>query len=379
MTQPASSGRLFLDHNAGAPPDPEVARELSELLLRGDWANPSSPHAAGREARELVESAREALATTIGATRGHLTFHSGASEANAAALRHWALHSGGRRTILATPVEHPSVRENLLELERQGFRLVWADVERDGGLVPGWLEGVLDGEVAFCVCMSANNETGRLHPWRHWAAVASRAGIPLHVDATQSWLREPLEVQALEQGSMVWSGHKCGGLAGAGVLWHSGSGAPFQGLWRGGAQERSRRAGTESLLPIVSLGILARLRAGMDERAHWARWRALLAQAVADLPGVAATVLPDDSLVNTLHLSVPQRAETLVQRLDLAGVSVSAGSACASGSLRPSPVLLAMGWSQDQARRALRLSVGHAIDQSGVERACQILRTVLTR
>jgi len=321
-----------------------------------------------------VERAREQVAISVGQATGRITFLSGASEANASAIAHWLGKAGARRTILASAVEHPSVRENLQAWQRKGFQVVWAPVDRTGTMDPDWIAQAIGDEVCLCVCMSANNETGRRLPWMVWADACAARGIPLHVDATQSWLREELPLGRIAVGSACWSGHKMGALAGAGALWLSDS-AGFHGLWEGGAQERGRRAGTESTLAIASLGETA--RAWMEDpsaKDPWPVWREMLWNAVADLPGVERTCPPEDSLANTLHLKTSRRAETLVQRLDLSGVAVSAGSACASGSLRPSPVLVAMGWTEDEAQRGLRISVGHAVDGAEVDSACGILR-----
>ncbi len=368
---------IFLDHNAGAPPHPKVRERLRGLLEGDGWANPSSPHAAGRAAKEIVEEARELVALSVGGAPTQATFTSGATEANAAALRHWALRSTGGGTIACTPVEHPSVSDALHRLEREGWILRRSPVDRRGRIPPEWIGSALDGEVAFAVCMSANNETGVSHPWRDWAAECGRRGIPLHVDATQSWGREEIGVRGI-RGSVAWSGHKVGALAGAGVLWLSET-RGFSGLAEGGPQERGRRAGTESVLAIASLGEAARLVLSGSPWREWAGWRETLWQAVADVPGISRTVEACDALPNTLHLGLPMRAETAVMRLDLEGVAASAGSACASGSMRPSPVLLAMGWSESEASRGLRLSVGHAVDEGGVRRAAEILRSVLTK
>jgi len=356
---------IFLDHNAGAPLHPRVRARLQGLLEEEGWANPSSPHAFGRTAKELVEEARELVAHSVGSAPSQLTFTSGATQA------------GGRRVIVSTSVEHPSAMEALRRLEREGWILRWAPVDRHGSIPEDWIESALGGDVAFAVCMSANNETGALHPWRRWAAECAERGVPLHVDATQSWGREDVVVEGL-RGSMAWSGHKVGALAGTGALWLSET-RGFSGLAEGGPQERGRRSGTESVLSIVSLGEAARVGPSESTRREWSEWIEILRERTLDLPGVARTVEVEDSLPNTLHLGLPLRAETVVMRLDLEGVAVSAGSACASGSMRPSPVLLAMGWSETEAARGLRISVGHAVDEVGVRKAAGILQEVLTK
>lgn len=365
---------IFLDHNAGAPPHAAVRHRIRELL-DDEWSNPSSPHGAGRRAKGLVEDARGKVALSVGEDPSRITFTSGATESNAAALAHWVRQAEGRRTVVCTPVEHPSVMEFLLRLEREGWALRRAPIDRSGAVPSGWIEDALDGEVAFAACMAANNETGAVLPWREWACACAGRGVPLHVDATQLWGKGAFEPSQI-RGSASWSGHKVGALSGAGVLWLSDS-RGFRGLAEGGPQERERRAGTESVLAVASLGEMSGHLADAATLGRWSAWREILWESVADLPGVVRTADPAASLPNTLHLRIPVRAETAVVRLDLEGVAASAGSACSSGSMRPSQVLLAMGWSASDAAQGLRLSVGHAVDEAGVREAGKILRSVL--
>ncbi|MBK9576036.1 MAG: aminotransferase class V-fold PLP-dependent enzyme [Fibrobacteres bacterium] len=168
-----------------------------------------------------------------------------------------------------------------------------------------------------------------------------------------------------------------GGLSGAGALWLSDT-TGFCGLWEGGSQERGRRAGTGSTFSVASLGEVARV--WMEDPAAkepWPSWRERIWDSIKDLAGAERTSLPEHTLANTLHIRTSRRAETQVQRLDLAGVAVSAGSACASGSLRPSQVLVAMDWTEEEATRALRISVGHAVDGEKIAEASRALRRLL--
>lgn len=366
---------IFLDHNAGSPPDPRVAARVRELLDGPGFANPSSAHGWGRNGREIVEDSRERVARSLGVVPQRITFTSGATESNAAAIGHWARHSPGRKVVVASPIEHPSVLEPLKALARRGYEIRWAPVASHGVVETGWIEGVLDDSVAFAACMSANNETGALQPWREWTRICAERGIPLHVDATQSWGREPLDAGEVV-GSVALSGHKIGALSGAGAICLSNS-KGFHGLAGPGPQERGRRSGTESVLAVASLGVVAPVGSMAAVWEKWTSLREILWEAVADPRSSTRTVPAGSSLPNTLHLRIPIRAETAVLRLDLAGVAASAGSACASGSMRPSTTLLAMGWTESEASRGLRLSVGHAVDESQVRQAANILRGVL--
>ena len=326
---------LFLDGNAGEPLRPDArAAALAAMDLPG---NPASVHTAGRAARRVLEAARDACAARLGARPADVTFTSGATEANALAI-----HALGRgRRLLAGATEHPSV------LAANPDRL---PVGRDGVLDLDALEAALRvGPPALVCVMAANNETGVLHPLEAVAETCRRHGALLHVDAVQAAGRVPL---ALVGDSLAVSGHKLGAPKGAGAL-VTRPGLDIPPLVPGGGQERGRRGGTEPLPAIAGLGA-AMAAADPAEAAHLAALRdAIEAGCIAQgarIAGAAAPRLPNTACI--LLPGVP--AETQVIALDLAGVRVSAGSACSSGRVARSHVLEAMGL---EAGCAIRVSL----------------------
>jgi cysteine desulfurase len=337
----------YLDWNATAPLRPEAAAAMAEVL--GRCGNPSSVHRFGRDARRALEAARAQVAALIGAPAAAIVFTSGGTEANQLALRGIA----GRR-LLVSAIEHDSVRDaapaNVVPVTAQGV----LDLEA--------LERMLaaDPRPALVSLMLANNETGVIQPVNEAARIAHSHGALLHCDAVQAAGKLPLDMGRLGADLVTLSAHKLGGPQGVGALAVAPE-LPLTALQTGGGQERGRRAGTENLPGIVGFGAACAAAAGaLDAYAAVARLRddaqqRLLAVAPeACVHGAAAPRLP-----NTLCLAMPGiPAATQVMALDLAGVMVSAGSACSSGKLRRSHVLDAMGVPAAEAESAIRISLG---------------------
>jgi len=273
--------------------------------------------------------------------------------------------------ILSSPIEHPSVLGALRALEAQGHRIEWAELDGHGAVHASIADVVRSLRPGFLVCMAANNETGAVQPWREWAEAGAAVDCPIHVDATQAWGKwSDGYVYLPSLGNCVVSGHKRGALSGVGAM-HS-SGVPLEGWLGEGPQERGRRGGTENLLGIHSLGCVAPLKTPIDPALA-----PLLEREIASIEGVRLTLPAEKRVPGHVHLRLPVRADLVLQRLDLAGFSVSTGSACASGSLRPSRVLLAMGWTEDEARHALRLSMGWTNGHDDVTSLAQSLKEIL--
>jgi cysteine desulfurase len=330
---------LYLDANATEPLRPEArAAAIAAMELPG---NPSSVHAAGRAARRVLEEARARVAARFGAAAREVVFTSGGTEANAMAIA--ALRRG--RRVLVGATEHPAVI-------RAGEGAERLPVLGDGRLDLEALDSALSsGEPALVCLMVANNETGVIHPVAEAAAICRRHGALLHLDAVQAAGRMPLDALALGAETLAISGHKLGGPKGAGALILR-PGLDLAPLVAGGGQERGRRGGTEALPAIAGLGAAA--EAAEPEAA--ARLVALrdAIEAGLGLPvaGAGAPRLPNTSCVALPGVS----AETQVIALDLAGVQVSAGSACSSGKVARSPVLEAMGLGE-LAGSAIRISL----------------------
>ncbi len=374
--------RIYLDHNATTPVREEVADAMVGVL-RECFGNPSSVHSEGAAARAQVERARESLAELLGCAPGEVLFTAGASEANNTALgpllRAWA---GDRRQIVTSNVEHPSVAEPLAALERTGWRVTQVPVSSEGLLDLDALAAAIGSDTALVSLLWANNETGVVQPMARIAEIAHERGVRIHSDATQCPGRLPIDWRRSGLDALSLSAHKLGGPKGVGALVVRGEPA-FEPLLRGGPQERRRRGGTENVPGIVGLGVAAAL-AAREQPARsrdYARLRDRLWAGISEkIPRVRRNGAVDAVLCNTLNLEIDGVAgELLLQALDLEGIAVSSGAACASGAIEPSHVLLAMGRSARQARASLRLSVGFGVDDSQIDSVLARLPDLVAR
>jgi cysteine desulfurase len=375
--------RIYLDHNATTPLRPEVLEAMC-AALRDLSGNPSSTHAEGAAARAALEQARAQVAAAIGAAPGTILFTSGATESNNTALAGClrAAEAAGRREIVTSCVEHPSVSEPLSALEQRGWRVQRLPVHRDGLLDPDVFAAALGAHTALAAILWANNETGVVQPAGQLVEIARARGVPIHLDATQCIGKLPVDVQALGVDSLAASGHKQNGPKGVGLLYVR-PGAAFEPLLRGGPQERRRRGGTENLAGIVGLGVACELarREGSERAARAAALRDRLWEGIASkIPGAQRNGSTQAMLPNTLNVRLPGVAgDVLLEALDLEGVAVSAGAACHSGSVEPSRTLLAMGLSAQEARSSLRFSVGYGVDEAQIERVLTLLPDLVAR
>lgn len=355
--------RVYLDHNASAPVRPEALAAATEAMACA--GNASSVHGDGRRARALLEDARDRVAALAGAAPRRVIFTSGATEANNLAL------AGSGRRLLVSAVEHPSV----LEAAAGGRRI---PVDGEGLIDLAALERLLreDEAPALVSVMAANNETGALQPLGEAIALARRAGALVHCDAVQAAGRSDGPWREADLISL--SGHKLGGVQGAGALIVR-DGVALAARQHGGGQELGRRAGTEALPAIAAFGAAARAAPG-DDAGRLARWRDGLERAMlAAVPGTVVLAAGAPRLANTLCAAHPAiDAETMVIAFDLAGISISAGAACSSGKMAPSHVAAAMGRG-DLARRALRFSFGWSSGAGDAAAAAGAWRQVCAR
>jgi cysteine desulfurase len=348
------SARTYLDHNASAPLRPEArAAMLAALDVTG---NPSSVHAEGRAARALIETAREQVARLVNARASEVVFTSGATEGNNAVM------AAGWDAICVSGIEHDSV---LAPARRTGAKIVDIPALTSGivdiGAVAAPLKQLaLGSKRVLLSLMLVNNETGVIQPVAEAAALAREAGARLHVDAVQAPGRVAVDFAALGPDVLVLSAHKIGGPRGVGALIVR-DGMELPAFIAGGGQERRRRGGTENVAGIAGFGAAAAAVAAERNAAqHMGRLRGLLeagvkrATANAVIVGEAA-----ERIANTSCIALPGKpAETVVIKLDLAGVAVSAGAACSSGKVGASHVLQAMGLAPEIARSAIRVSLG---------------------
>lgn len=374
-----SGGRIYLDHNATTPVRPEVLRAMTAAL--GEcWGNPSSTHAEGAAARRALDCAREQVAALVGALPGQVIFTAGATEANNAVLHGVRALCGSRPHFASTTIEHPSVLEPLRAFESEGARVTWLGVDAEGRVNPSEAAAACEAEPALLSVILANNETGVVQDLPAIAKLAQARGVPLHVDATQAAGKIALDAARCADW-LTGSAHKLGGPKGVGFL-VARSAVALPPLLRGGPQEKRRRGGTENLPGIIGLGAACELaRAGLARGARIAALRDRLWEGIAkSIPRVRRNGSAQHALPNTLSVEFEEvEGEVLLEALDGEGVAASSGAACASGSIEPSHVLLAMGRTPQQARASLRFSLGAANTGEEIARVLELLPPLVAR
>jgi cysteine desulfurase len=373
---------IYFDHNATTPLHPEVW-EAMRPYFSDLFGNPSSLHGEGQQARDAVEEARTQVAQLLGASAEEIIFTSGGSEADNLAIIGSALARQQQgRHIITTQIEHPAVLGSCRFLESQGFRVTYLPVRPDGAVDPEALAEAFTDETILVSVMHANNEVGTIQPLRECTALARVRGIWVHTDAVQSVGKIPTAVDDLGVDLLALSGHKIHGPKGVGALYVR-RGLALEPLITGGPQERGLRGGTEPVAAIVGLGAaahLARTRMSM-EVARIAALRDRLEQSIlAAIPDVAVNGAAAPRLPTTTNLSFKGvDGQSLVVALDLKGIAVSTGSACSSGSLEPSHVLMAMGLASEWLRGALRFSLGCNNTPQEVDSLLQLLPSIVDR
>jgi cysteine desulfurase len=375
--------RIYLDHNATTPPHPLVVDRMT-AALREQFGNPSSVHHFGQQAKAALDEARSAVATLIGADPSEVVFTSGGTESDNFAIRGVAeaLEVTGRKHLIATTIEHEAVLNTLKALARRGWTVTLLPVDQTGIVSPEALTAALTPQTALVSIMHANNEIGTIQPIAELARISKAGGALFHTDAVQSAGKIPVDVKALGIDLLSLSAHKFYGPKGVGALWIR-RGVRLQAPVTGGKQERSRRAGTENVAGIVGLGAAAQLaRAKMAEEAgRLAPLRDRLEERVlAAVPGTAINGSRTPRVPNTTNISFDRvEAESLLIALDLAGVAVSTGSACSSGTLEPSHVLKAMGLPPHRTQNSIRFSLGSANTDADVDRVIEVLPGIVEK
>jgi len=368
---------IYLDHHATTPVAPEVVevmiRALSEL-----GGNPGSVHTPGRAARAAVDQARRKLAELVGSREREVVFTSGGTEANNLALRAaWTVQAPlGKRRILSSTVEHPSVLNTLKALEAEGAEVIMIPVSSEGALDQAAFDAALNESVALVSLMYANNETGVIFPIAELGRRAQQVGALMHVDAIQVVGRLPVRFAELPVDLMSLSAHKLRGPKGVGALILR-KGLDLKAVQTGGNQERGMRSGTENTAGIVGLGRAAELALqSLTENAerHAALRDEFEAIVLDRVAGVRVNGLGQHRLPTVTNLEFADlEGEAALLALDMKGICASSGSACASGSLEPSHVLLAMGRSAEQAHGSIRFSLGSGIDRTDLMRVVDVL------
>jgi cysteine desulfurase len=372
---------IYLDNNATTLMAPEVLDEMMPFL-RGDYGNPSSFHTFGSSVMEQIETARQRIASLLGAKPGEIVFNSGGTEGDNNALFSGTSYDSTRPGLVTTAVEHPAVLETARHLERQGKPLEVIGVDHGGNLDLDALRKKTGRTTGLVSIMAANNETGVLMPLPEAAAIAHGAGALFHTDAVQAVGKVPVDLSVLEADMLSLSGHKLHGPKGVGALFVR-KGIPFEPLILGGHQEKGARAGTYNVAGIVGLGKAAELamlhlRGGADrESALLARLEAgILATCPgAEIAGAASPRLPNTSTV----LFTTVESEAVLTLLDLQGIYVSSGSACSTGSKDPSYVLSAMSIGAMQANTAIRFSLSRYTTEAEIDRLLEVLPPLVAR
>ena len=371
---------IYLDHAATTPLRREVLDAMLPFLTES-FGNPSSAHAFGRAARAGLDEAHERVATRLRAEPREIVFTSGATESINLALKGaaWAGKGHGHR-IVTSAVEHHAVGHTLRYLEKFGFEIVELPVDRYGRVDPDQLEAALTDRTILVSIMLANNEVGTIQPIEEVAVrVRARKGVLLHVDAVQAAPYIDLDVTALDADLVSLGAHKFEGPKGVGVLYVR-HGTHILAQQQGGTQERHRRAGTENVAGAV--GLAAAYELTCAERPSTVRrlaaGRVRLARAILAIEGTELTGHPTDRLPGLLSIIARDTdGGAVTVSLDLEGIATSVGSACTTGSTEVSHVLTAMGYPEDEARGALRLSLGRTTTDEEIATAAQVVPRVI--
>lgn len=364
------SDYIYMDNAATTAVKPEVLEAMMPYFT--DIAgNPSSIHRAGRDARRAVEHAREQVATALGCEKSEVYFTAGGSESDNWAIKGAAiaLQKKGRH-IITSSIEHHAVLHTCEFLEKNGFEVTYLPVDSEGFVRVEDVKNAIREDTILISIMMANNEIGTIEPIAEIARVAHEHGVLMHTDAVQAVGAIPVNVRELDVDMLSLSGHKFYGPKGIGALYIR-KGVKIENLIHGGAQERSKRAGTENLASVVGLGKAIEL-ATANLPGHMQRLSAmrdrLIDGVLSTIPYCRLNGPRENRLPGNVNISVEYiEGEALLLRLDLAGIAGSSGSACTSGSLDPSHVLLAIGLKHEVAHGSLRLSLGDFNKESDVD------------
>lgn len=371
----------YLDNNATTRPAPEAVAAMLPYLT-DYYGNPSSVHRFGQRARQALDEARSQVADLISCSQAELLFTGGGTEAVNTAIRGLLAARSPRKRIITSTVEHSATRELCQQLAREGFDVTELPVNRQGQLDLDQLRDALTDDTALVTLMWANNETGTLFPISDVATLCRAKKIPLHSDATQAVGKIPVDVVAAGLDAMSFAAHKFHGVKGVGALYLR-RGIRLRPLIIGGPQERNRRGGTENTPGIIAMGAAAQLAKqhlpDMTTRVAPMRDR-LEREILSRIPDTTVVGDPSNRLPNTTNIAFSRlEADAIVISLSEQGVCVSAGAACASGSLEPSHVLNAMGLEPRLAHGGIRFSLSRYTTDADIDRALDVLPPIITR
>ena len=375
--------KIYADYNATTPLAPE-ALEAMLPYLREHFANASSVHVFGREARAAIDDARVRIAKLLGAQEGEIVFTGSGTEADNTAIFGVARAQRKKgRHIVTSSIEHHAVLHACQHLEKSGeCEVTYLPVSRDCLVDPGELRKAIRDDTVLISIMSANNETGTIQPVKELASICRERGVPFHTDAVQSFAKQPVHVGNWGVDLLSLSAHKFYGPKGAGALYVR-RGTKFDPLLFGGSHENDRRAGTENVAAIVGMAKAAELavaKMGEEQCRLFGLCEKLAAGISEKITGAHRNGHAKQRIGNTINFSFEGcEEEGLLLGLDLEGVAVSSGSACAVGSLEPSHVLKAMGLPHELARAAVRFSFGSVNTAEDIDYIQEALLKVVER
>ena len=376
-----STERIYLDHAATTAVRPEVIEAMLPYFAQNGY-NASSVHAEGRAARAALDGARDRVARCLSAKSKEIVFTAGGSEADNLALigAARALRSRGRH-IVSAATEHHAILHALESLREDGWEVTLLAVDSDGRVAPDAFASALRADTVLASVMYVNNEIGTIQPIAQLAALAHERGALFHTDAVQAAAYLPLDVTGLGVDLLSLAAHKFYGPKGVGLLYVR-EGTPLVPILHGGSQEFAKRAGTENVAGIV--GLAAALELAMDERTVCAGRVATLRDRFEQrvLKRITGARANGGSAMRAPHISnlsfLDVTSEQLLMRLDIDGIAVSAGSACASGAVEPSHVIAALGLAEPWMRGVIRFSLGRATTQVQVDRTAEVLEQAVS-
>ena len=369
--------RIYLDHNATTPVDPEVVDRMSRALSE-TWGNASSVHHFGQQAKAALDEARGSIAALLGADASEIVFTAGGTESDNIAIRGAAeaLEASGRKHLVTSAIEHEAVLNTTKALAKRGWQVTTIPVDESGIVSVDRAREAITDRTALVSVMHANNEIGTIQPIAEIAAIARERGALMHTDAVQTAGKIPLDVKMLGVDLLTIAGHKFYGPKGTGALWVK-RGLRLVSPLTGGRQERSRRAGTENVAALVGFGVAADVarRKMATEGPRLAALRDRLeAGVLGSISGASRNGAASPRVPNTSNISIERiESESVLIGLDLAGIAVSSGSACSSGTLEPSHVLKAMGLPHLRTLGSIRFSLGAANTEAEIDKVIEVL------
>ena len=372
--------RIYLDYAATSPVLPEVLDAMLPFFM-SCFGNPSGIHENGRETRKALEQARREVAETLGAESREIVFTSGGSESDNLAIEGtaFALREKGNH-IITSQIEHHAVLNTCRWLEKQGFRVTYLPVDASGLVDPDSVRDAIGNDTVLVSIMTANNEIGTVEPVSEIGEICREKGVLFHTDAVQAIGMMNIHAAEINADLISLSAHKFHGPKGTGALYIR-KGTKLESLIHGGAQERGLRAGTENVPGIVGMGkaitVAAKEREENQQRIRELRDQ-MIRIVLERIPGSQLNGHPEKRLANNCHFSFAGiESEALLLRLDLAGISVSGGSACTSGSMEPSHVLQAIGLKDEMLKSGIRMTMGRETTREEIEKTAEKMSEII--